>query len=97
MLVSEPIELLGNVIELPIFVSNGCFEGLVLFVVEINRHLDLLLSVNFVLLVVINNLLLLAIRSFDLFVQLPDSILKVILLLLLQMLGILDNGLHLPL
>lgn len=52
-------------IELSVSVSYGCFEGLVLFIVEVNSHLDLLLCVHFVLLVVVHHLFLLAVRPLD--------------------------------
>ena len=68
MFISQSFQFLGKVVELPVFMGDGCLQGLILFVVEINSHFDLLFSVNFVLFIVIDYFLLFAVRSLDLFI-----------------------------
>ena len=86
--------LLTQMMKLVVFIVNCSFKSLVFFVVDVYSHLHLLLRIYFVLLVVVYYLFLLAIWLLKLFLQLPYSIIKAVLLLLRMMLIFHQNHLY---
>lgn len=72
ILISESLYFIGPLLKLLIFLANGNFKSLILTIVDVDGHLYFLLSVNFILLVVVNNFLSFALGLFELLSQFAD-------------------------
>ena len=95
VLLPQPVESLGEVLQLVVLLGDGGLEGLVLAVVDVDGHLNLLLGIDLVLLVVVDELLLLAVGLDQLVLQLPHCGVEVALLLLGVVLVLHQNNLYL--
>lgn len=97
MLLPEPLKGLGEGLQLGVLLCNCGLEGLVFAVVKVNGHLDLLLGVDLVLLVVVDELLLLAVGLDKLFLELAHLRVEVALLLSGVVLVLIQDRLYFPL
>ena len=97
VLLPQPVEGLGKILQLGVFLCDCSLEGLIFAVVEVDGHLDLLLGVDLVLLVVVDELLLLAVGLDQLVLELAHLRVEVALLLPGVVLILLQDHLYLPL
>ena len=80
MLLLKILKLTAEMLNVTIFLGDGCFKSLVLLIVDVNRHLYFLFCVDFVFLIEINYLFLFDFCSFQLLFHFRDGNVEAILL-----------------